>query len=155
MPATTYIYTWIDVHRTTASPPYALLFLSAIYFLNRPCVYCSILLGVLVLALFDFSGPWFGDDISHSPETNSSIAESWGLADVTTSLQALASGASSVVAGVFNGSAGIAVDAAKNETSRRAKVPAPEWSGWGLEWARSLSGRRELRIPCFDAVLRL
>lgn len=30
-----------------------------------------------------------------------------------------------------------------------------EWTGLGLEWLRSLLGRREWRVPCVDVVIRL
>ncbi|KXT05430.1 hypothetical protein AC578_11112 [Pseudocercospora eumusae] len=44
---------------SSASPIYILCFLSAFYWLQRPCVYCSILLFVLVFSIFDFSADWF------------------------------------------------------------------------------------------------
>jgi len=54
---------WIPIlfflHRTNASPVYLVLFISATYFLNRPCVYCSLLLAILVVSLFDFGTEWF------------------------------------------------------------------------------------------------
>jgi len=41
---------------------------------------------------------------------------------------------------------------AASEQIARAKV---EWTGLGLEWLRSLLGRREWRIDCLDLYIRL
>ena len=31
----------------------------------------------------------------------------------------------------------------------------PEWTGLGLEWLRSLLGKREWTLPCVDVKIRL
>ena len=49
----------LTLSSTNASPIYIVLFLTATYALQRPCVYCSILLFVLVFSLFDFHADWF------------------------------------------------------------------------------------------------
>lgn len=59
--------------------------------------------------------------------------------------------ASAVVAEMLNTTAG-ALAAAAAEQIARAKV---EWTGLGLEWLRSLLGRREWRIDCLDLYIRL
>jgi hypothetical protein len=45
-----------------------------------------------------------------------------------------------------------ALATAATEQITRAKV---EWTGLGLEWLRSLLGRREWRIDCLDLYIRL
>ena len=45
--------------RTNASPIYLILFITATYCLNRPCVYCSLLLAILVISIFDLKSDWF------------------------------------------------------------------------------------------------
>ena len=59
--------------------------------------------------------------------------------------------ASAVVAEMLNTTAG-ALATAATEQMARAKV---EWTGLGLEWLRSLLGRREWRIDCLDLYIRL
>src|SRR5947207_54156 len=52
---------------TNASPAFIFLFFVCTYFLNRPCVYCSVLLVILFLSschwsdrcFFDFGSNWF------------------------------------------------------------------------------------------------
>lgn len=36
-----------------------------------------------------------------------------------------------------------------------AEVAHPEWTGLGVEWLRSLLGKREWRIDCMDIYIRL
>ncbi len=50
--------------------------------------------------------------------------------------------------------------AAFEEAKRRIQfsgqqVANIEWTGIGLEWVRSLLGRREWTIPCVDVAIRL
>src|ERR1700761_6878144 len=75
---------------TNASPIYLILFISATYILNRPCVYCSLLLAILVVALFDFHGDWFEprylsattlSQAGNATHTSSSYNASFGFLD--------------------------------------------------------------------------
>ncbi len=59
--------------------------------------------------------------------------------------------ASAVVTEMLNTTAGTLATAAAEQIGR-AKV---EWTGLGLEWLRSLLGRREWRIDCLDLSIRL
>ncbi|PHH88614.1 hypothetical protein CDD83_7302 [Cordyceps sp. RAO-2017] len=128
---------------TNASPAFIFLFFVCTYFLNRPCVYCSILLLILFLTscnwsdrcFFDFGSNWF------QPRPAASSA---ALADADSLFN-------STLAQMANSTAkGLAGAVADNMAARRA-----EWTGLGMEWLRSLLGRREWRIECMDIYIRL
>jgi hypothetical protein len=150
-----------------ASPAFIFLFFVCTYALNRPCVYCSILLLILFITscywsdrcFFEFSSNWF------APRMTSAAFESWidtYYAANATSAAATVSGAAvdkTSFEGFFNSTAmetlnttanalaGIAAD----EIARKRN----EWTGLGVEWLRSLLGRREWRIECMDLNIRL
>ncbi|KAI1188485.1 bladder cancer-related protein BC10-domain-containing protein [Nemania serpens] len=149
-----------------ASPAFIFLFFVCTYFLNRPCVYCSILLLILFVTscywsdrcFFEFSSNWF------APRITSAAFESWIDSHYATNgtSAAAASAATSVDSvgyTIFNSTAietlnttasalaGIAAD----EVARRKT----EWTGLGIEWLRSLLGKREWRIECMDLNIRL
>lgn len=129
--------------RSEASPLYLILFLTATYFLNRPCVYCSLLLGILVIALFDFSGDWFADrSTSGTPSLTQATNSSSPMLDVLV-------GSISAVASAINASA------AAKEAIPAADWTRPSWRVLGLEWIRNVVGRREWKVPCINTVLRL
>jgi hypothetical protein len=46
--------------------------------------------------------------------------------------------------------AGTAIEGAKRQLALRN-----EWTGIGVEWLRSLLGRREWRVSCVDVYIRL
>lgn len=142
---------------TNASPIFIFLFFVSTYFLNRPCVYCSFLLLILFASschwsdhcFFDFSSNWFQARIPSSslpPITNTAISNQ------TTDHV-------SVFAGALNNTAAALAGAAMEEAKRRLAdgvVPGTmEWTGIGVEWLRSLLGRREWRVPCVDITVRL
>ncbi|KAI5456560.1 bladder cancer-related protein BC10-domain-containing protein [Mariannaea sp. PMI_226] len=130
---------------TNASPAFILLFFICTYFLNRPCHYCSILLLILFLTscnwsdrcFFDFGSDWFlprplpshPNDIMPDPVGffNESVVE------------------------MINTTASAFANAALEAAAERK----PEWTGLGLEWLRSLLGKREWRIDCMDIYVRL
>lgn len=124
---------------TNASPVFIFLFFICTYFLNRPCVYCSVLLLILFLTscnwsdrcFFDFGSNWFVP----RPATTDDSTDAFNatLVDMANS--------------TAKALAGAAVDAVAD---RRA-----EWTGLGMEWLRSLLGRREWRIECMDLYIRL
>ncbi|KAL2263306.1 hypothetical protein VTK26DRAFT_7359 [Humicola hyalothermophila] len=129
---------------TNASPAFIFLFFVCTYFLNRPCIYCSFLLLILFLTscnwsdrcFFDFGSNWF------QSRPAGSYIDLAGDANTT---------ASAVVAEMFNTTVG-ALATAATEKIAQTKV---EWTGLGLEWLRSLLGRREWRIDCLDLYIRL
>ncbi|KAH8677919.1 bladder cancer-related protein BC10-domain-containing protein [Xylariales sp. PMI_506] len=134
---------------TNASPAFIFLFFVCTYFLNRPCVYCSFLLLILFATscywsdrcFFDFSSNWF------APRPSTPYYP--GAANET----ALASdpGFNATAFEMLNTTATALAGAAADDLARRKA----EWTGLGIEWLRSLLGRREWRIDCMDLYIRL
>ncbi|KAF2755164.1 hypothetical protein EJ05DRAFT_478968 [Pseudovirgaria hyperparasitica] len=126
---------------SNASPIYLILFVVTTYLLNRPCVYCSLLLGVLVLALFDFSTDWFAPSFSAStvlaPASNSSNTS-------------YVEDASALVRHVTEGVRGRLTAGGGAGTGGEGK--GATWIG---EWVRNVVTRKEWRVPCLDVVVRL
>lgn len=130
--------------RSSAPPLYLLLFLSATYVLQRPCVYCSLLLAILVISLFDFQSNWF------EPRRSSTNAD-----PITPrSLQNISSDTISIVASAMNATASMLAETLVGKIQRPPQVKQDWWT-WGAEWTRSVITKRELRIPCVNAVIRL
>jgi len=130
---------------TNASPIFIFLFFSCTYFLNRPCIYCSLLLLILFASscqwadqcFFDFGSNWFQPrHISYNTPVNGTNVTAAIYAD------ALQSTASALT--------GAALEEAKLRLAQKA-----EWTGIGVEWLRSLLGKREWRIPHMDVYVRL
>ncbi|CEF73799.1 hypothetical protein FGSG_01633 [Fusarium graminearum PH-1] len=129
---------------TNASPAFIFLFFICTYFLNRPCVYCSILLLILFLTscnwsdrcFFDFSSNWF------LPRPTTQIPPSDEIAEATFNSTAFEMVNTTVAA--------IVKSASEDLEARRV-----EWSGLGIEWLRNLLGKREWRIDCMDIYIRL
>lgn len=46
-------------------------------------------------------------------------------------------------------------EARKGFTNGTVETRQEEWTGMGLEWLRSLLGRREWTLPCVDVKVRL
>ncbi|KAF2129155.1 hypothetical protein P153DRAFT_367420 [Dothidotthia symphoricarpi CBS 119687] len=133
---------WIPVLffllRTHASPVYLVLFISATYFLNRPCVYCSLLLFILVAALFDFHTPWFD-----SPLPGTTDLALNGTAPLLDTMGELVQVANHTAQALAKG----AVDGI------RAKVQGS--GGPSYEWVRGLLGKKEWRVQCLDVLIRV
>ncbi|AEO71014.1 6dfc910b-d20e-4c9e-bda3-7c4b2e55bd50 [Thermothielavioides terrestris] len=144
---------------TNASPAFIFLFFLCTYFLNRPCFYCSFLLLILFLTSCNWSDRCFLDLGSNwfQPRTAGSYVyvpvSAWRGAPAAnlTATADLNATASAVISEMLNTTAG-ALATATAEHIARAKV---EWTGLGLEWLRSLLGRREWRIDCLDLYIRL
>lgn len=138
---------------TNASPIFIFLFFVCTYFLNRPCVYCSFLLLILFASschwsdhcFFDFSSNWF-EPRQHSFDRSSNTTNS--------SLSNPALETFSIYAGALNSTAAAMAGSAFEGTKRRLAMRT-EWTGIGVEWLRSLLGRREWRIPHVDVYVRL
>lgn len=141
-------------HSKNASPVYLILFISATYFLNRPCVYCSLLLAILVFALFDFHAPWFeASPYSNYTSQNSSNILVDSLAQATSSLlpDYIVEGVASVVSkaaenGVVRAVTGGGVGGAEGVSAGL--------QGTFVEWAKGVL-RKEWRIQCLDLIIRL
>lgn len=62
-------------------------------------------------------------------------------------------------AGLFNASVVEMVNttaaAVANAALEAVSEHKPEWTGLGIEWLRSLLGKREWRIDCMDIYIRL
>lgn len=136
---------------TNASPSFIFLFFVCTYFLNRPCLYCSVLLLILFLTscnwsdrcFFDFGSNWF------QPRTGTSFSHAPGASHTTTSAEMET--ASAVMMDMVNTTAGALATAAAEKVSQ-TRV---EWTGLGLEWLRGLLGKREWRVDCLDLYIRL
>ncbi|KAK8212745.1 hypothetical protein IWZ01DRAFT_278013 [Phyllosticta capitalensis] len=145
---------WIPIlfFLTNASPVYLVLFISATYFLNRPCVYCSLLLAILVIALFDFNTSWFEPNTRYNPEPsrNASSAPS-----NTTFMTDLAMETVSLAASATNETAGALVSAAMDMFSRSKRAPDAQVSAGAAELSKGLFARKEWKVPCMDVIVRL
>ena len=136
------------------------------YFLNRPCVYCSILLLILFITscnwsdrcFFDFSSNLFQPRPSYSSSSSSGGGGSSPNASLSTTATCC-TGADHQHAAEFNAT----VVAMANSTARALAGAAAEgialrraeWTGLGMEWLRSLLGKREWRVACMDIYIRL
>jgi hypothetical protein len=58
------------------------------------------------------------------------------------------------LASALNKTAAALAGAALEELKKRTDIRT-EWTGIGLEWMRSLLGRREWKLPCVDVQVRL
>ncbi|UNI24706.1 hypothetical protein JDV02_010433 [Purpureocillium takamizusanense] len=161
---------------TNASPAFIFLFFVCTYFLNRPCVYCSILLLILFLTscnwsdrcFFDFRSDWFLPRSSAVSTTTAASTTATSAAhnatihghyNLETNDAAATAAAAAAAADAFNATVvemlnstarALAGAAADQVAAKRA-----EWTGLGMEWLRSLLGRREWRIECMDIYIRL
>lgn len=128
------------------------------YFLNRPCVYCSVLLLILFVSscywsdhcFFDIHSNWFEPRHLSSPLPNPLSHAS----DYSVSAGEYNSGEVSFMVAAINQTATALAGAAVEEIKRRVDV-RPEWTGIGVEWIRSWLGAREWRLPCLDVYIRL
>ncbi|KAI1637468.1 bladder cancer-related protein BC10-domain-containing protein [Biscogniauxia mediterranea] len=151
---------------TNASPAFIFLFFVCTYFLNRPCVYCSVLLLILFVTscywsdrcFFDFSSNWFAPrpstpaylypPSSYLTEGNATIASMAGASGVP---DPAFDSFNATALEMLNTTASALAGAAAEELARRKA----EWTGIGIEWLRSLLGKREWRIECMDLYIRL
>ncbi|KAI5800279.1 hypothetical protein DFH27DRAFT_482552, partial [Peziza echinospora] len=119
---------------TSASPAFIVMFLISTYFFHRPCVYCSL----LMLTLFTSSCYW--SDRCFLDSNNGHWFEPRILTTATAAYHSLTSG----------GNVGGGMDSGVGDGTG-----VQVWTGIGLEWLRSLVGRREWRLPCVDVNVRL
>jgi len=129
--------------------------LTATYALQRPCVYCSILLFVLVFSLFDFRANWFEPRWPASTTTASETLSSFVSGNATVSDAMLET--ASLALSAINGTGGSLASAALEGVKRRmggGHATTPSNSN-GFEWLRSLVDKKQFRIPCVDVIVRL
>ncbi|RPB26307.1 hypothetical protein L211DRAFT_835666 [Terfezia boudieri ATCC MYA-4762] len=119
---------------TSASPAFIVMFLISTYFFHRPCVYCSL----LMLTLFTSSCYW--SDRCFLDSNNGHWFEPRILTTATAA---------------FNTAAGSISSHAGDSALGNATDTMGVWTGIGLDWLRSLVGRREWRLPCVDVNVRL
>lgn len=133
--------------RTNVSPIYLILFVSATYYLNRPCLYCSLLLTVLVFTLYDWRSDWF-------EPRNNLYAPNLDSASGSHSIQDAAIQSASAIASAFNSTALSAAQSALHGLKRRMSGEEQAYVS-GAQWLRELIGKKEWRIPCIDVLVRL
>ncbi|KAL4996198.1 hypothetical protein BDV10DRAFT_173041 [Aspergillus recurvatus] len=140
---------------TNASPLFLISFVTLTYLLHRPCIYCSALLVILFASTCNWSdrcflnlrADWFAP--RYTPyDLPAQGAESDSLAGY--------------ILNTLNSTAKALAGAAVDETQRRlsggdscASGASEELTGFGLEWLRSLVGRREWTLPCVDVKVRI
>lgn len=130
-----------------ASPSYLVLFLCATYFLNRPCVYCSLLLAVLVIAIFDFKRDWF--EPPSSPATSEANAN-----ESTSALQDAVLEGTAVLVSSLNSTAATLLSAASKQASQQS-TGRSSWSSFGFGWLRNIIAQGELNIHSMGIIIRL
>lgn len=152
------VYSWLPLLfiPTNASPLFILSFVTLTYLLHRPCIYCSVLLLILFLSschwsdrcFLDFKGDWFSPRFSTPSTTAPAPQEAEaGLAEYV--LDAMNTTATALASAAYDGAKKRLTPGAVSEG-----VP-PEWTGIGLEWLRSLLGKREWTLPCVNVKVRL
>lgn len=102
--------------------------------MNRPCLYCSFLLSILVISLYDWSGNWFEprQTMWDSPAGSNSTVKGHGAGMAMAAVEV-------VQAALYKG----------RDAMGQGRVLS------GAQWLRELVGRRELRIPCLEIAIRL
>lgn len=124
-------------------PLYLVLFVSAMYYLHRPCLYCSLLLTVLIISVYDFHNNWFepqpdaASSLNAGNSTTSAVGES--IAVATSALQSAAASVAQSVTEGFARKTGVDIQ--------------PQLSA--AEWLKEVFGKKEWRIPCIDVAVRL
>ncbi|TKX19459.1 hypothetical protein C1H76_8308 [Elsinoe australis] len=121
------------------SPIYFILFVSATFYMQRPCLYCSILLTILVISLYDWRSNWF--------EPRNNIWDMYGDPEKE-------GRKSSFAEEVMNSTAGAAAHAVMEGVGRKL-LGEDRVVLSGAQWLRELVGRREWRIPCVEVAIRL
>lgn len=177
-------YSWLPLLfiPTNASPIFIISFVALTYILHRPCIYCSALLLILFISschwsdqcFFDFRGDWFSPRFgSQPPATTNLTAPLASYNQSSAGTNANAADANNMTLPCDDGSlAGFVFDAINTTTSALAGAAVEEmqrrlvqngssalsreaWTGIGLEWLRSLLGRREWTLPCVNVKVRL
>jgi len=145
------------------SPIHLTIFLLLTYFLNRPCIYCSLLLVILFASSCHWSGRCFVD-FSHSPADEGGLRSCAGWfwpriysqgpdrANAT-----MADFVSEITNSTIAALANAAIDGTKRKfvTSTSGERVMPYSAGIGIQWLRRLLGRHEWTLPCVGINIRL
>jgi hypothetical protein len=152
------------------SPIHLTIFLLLTYFLNRPCIYCSLLLVILFASSCHWSGRCFVD-FSHLPAEEGGLASyaSWFWPRIysqtikhdgppergnTTMVGFLGEITNSTIAGLANA----AIDGTKQKfvtSTTSVERVMPYSAGIGIQWLRRFWGRHEWTLPCVGVKVRL
>ncbi|KAL4900000.1 hypothetical protein BDW74DRAFT_183140 [Aspergillus multicolor] len=136
---------------TNASPLFLISFVTLTYLLHRPCIYCSALLVILFASTCNWSDRCFLNLRSDW------FAPRYTPCDAPAQSDSLAG----YIFDTLNSTAKALAGAMYDETSRRlsgndsCSESQQELTGFGLEWLRSLVGRREWTLPCVDVKVRI
>ncbi|KEQ98850.1 hypothetical protein AUEXF2481DRAFT_36161 [Aureobasidium subglaciale EXF-2481] len=143
--------TWLPVlfFISNVPPLYLVLFISAMYYLNRPCVYCSLLLTVLVISVYDFNTNWF----EPQPESSSSSSSSSSSHPGNLAATALGDNIAVATSAIQSAAASIAQSVADGLTKKTGLDVQSQISV--AEWLKELFNKKEWRIPCIDVAVRL
>ncbi|PWY91282.1 hypothetical protein BO70DRAFT_89580 [Aspergillus heteromorphus CBS 117.55] len=142
---------------TNASPLFIISFVTLTYILHRPCIYCSALLLILFISschwsdkcFFDLRGDWFSPRYGSPSDSSFSDLSANDSSTLAGYVFDTVNSTSKALAGAF-------VDEAQRRLALNGSLPhQDEWTGIGLEWLRSLLGRREWTLPCVDVKVRL
>ncbi|KAJ5645466.1 hypothetical protein N7507_011477 [Penicillium longicatenatum] len=146
---------------TNASPLFIISFVALTYTIHRPCIYCSALLLILFASschwsdrcIFDLRSNWFAP--RYSSQSGGEYAPMSGNATMEAPLpgDSLASFVFDTANSTAKVLAGAAMDSAQQSLGIESRPD--DWTGVGLEWLRSLLGRREWTLPCIDVKVRL
>lgn len=151
------------------SPVHMTIFLLLTYFLNRPCIYCSLLLVILFASSCHWSGRCFVD-FTNSPGENGGPDSyaSWFWPRIysqmikhdgppersnTTMFDFLGEITNNTVAVL----ASAALDGTKQKlvkSTASAQTVMPYSVGIGMQWLRRLLGRHEWTLPCVGVNIR-
>ncbi|KAI1833779.1 hypothetical protein DTO006G1_474 [Penicillium roqueforti] len=147
---------------TNASPLFIISFVALTYIIHRPCIYCSALLLILFVSschwsdrcIFDLRSNWFAPRYTSEP-SNYAISGN-ATYEATVSGEGLTEFVFDTMNSTAKVLAGAVLEGVQQRISPNGMEPRPtEWTGVGLEWVRSLLGRREWTLPCVDVKVRL
>ncbi|CAG7931749.1 unnamed protein product [Penicillium olsonii] len=147
---------------TNASPLFIISFVALTYIIHRPCIYCSALLLILFVSschwsdrcIFDLRSNWFAPRYSAEPSNYSPM--SGNSTEATVRTEGLTEFVFDTVNSTAKALAGAALEGVQQHLAPSGmESKSDEWTGVGLEWMRSLLGRREWTLPCVDVKVRL
>lgn len=131
--------------RTNVSPIHLLICAITAYTLTRPCLYCTILVSVLLITLYDWQVDWFLPRIDiFAPDNRYLDTKTLAEGDGNGTIEALES-LSAVTAKVGS-------ETIQGLRHRLGSGPTRMLSG--ADWLKQFMGRREWRIRCLDIAIR-
>jgi hypothetical protein len=152
------------------SPIHLIIFLLLTYFLNRPCIYCSLLLVILFTSSCHWSGrcfvdfghasteegvlgsyaSWFWPRIYSQPIIHNGSPEPGNA----TMVGFLGEIANSTIAALANAAIGGTQQKFVRSGASVERI-IPYSAGIGIQWLRRLLGRHEWTLPCVGVNIRL